>query len=245
MGEQQTTTIASDDRAKKAFLVLIVIAVATTAALLIAFSGYLTPEVPPTEGDTTYEYDFVTTADDHEYINWSLSVGLGIYGSINVTAPANAEIVFFICDDPNYENWTKGYPHALHDLRVVDYYEFKFEIPYASLWHWIIFNNGSVTVDTHVNIAQDSTAPEIDINLVGGETYDGVYEITADISDSFDIEMVELHIDGLLAITQSGAYFSYSWDTTQWDNGEHQVKIAAFDSVGNSRSIEVTITIDN
>ncbi len=243
--ESGTATVASDDRAKKAFLVLIMIAIATTAALLIAFSGYLTPEVPPTEGDLVYEYDFVTAADDHEFIRWELAAGLGIYGSINVTTPVNAEIVFFICDEPNYQNWTNGDPHSLIDLRVVDYHEFTFEIPYRSPWHWILFNNGSETVDTHVSIAQDSTAPEIDINIVAGETYTGVYNITATISDSFSIEMAELRIDGLIAITQSGEHFSYSWDTTQWDNGEHQVKLAAYDSVGNSRSIEITVTIEN
>ena len=93
--------------------------------------------------------------------------------------------------------------------------------------------------------SQDATAPLIDYNLIPGEQYAGIYEVTATITDTFDINMVEFLVDDNLVETQSGKNFVYSWDTTVWSNGHHNVTFTAQDNVGNKRTVTFQIQLIN
>jgi hypothetical protein len=83
------------------------------------------------------------------------------------------------------------------------------------------------------------------MNLYEGEVCSGTETISATITEvTFNIEDVTLYIDGDFVRSYSGS-FSYSWDTTDYPNGDVQVRIVASDDVGNTAYESVIVSVSN
>ena len=54
---------------------------------------------------------------------------------------------------------------------------------------------------------------------------------------------IELYIDGNLVSTQSGGSLSYNWDTIQTTDGNHTVKVIAYDAPGNPTTVQQTYDV--
>lgn len=93
----------------------------------------------------------------------------------------------------------------------------------------------------------DTTPPTVSITSPGtGTQTSGTVTINATASDdSGTVSKVEFWIDGVLKTTDTGAPFSYSWDTTTATDGVHSVVAKAFDPSNNSASSTTVILAVN
>jgi len=196
-------------------------------------------------------HNFVVPILGHHYVSWSLQQSNGIYGDFEVTVPSSGAdqiITFFICDQDNYDLWADGKSASVYHLQEnVGSYSFHFRVPYADTWYFVFKNYALLTSKTiNLDLYRDLTPPVIDMNLDAGATYSGVKEITATIAEAqFQIGTVQLYIDGRTVDTETDSSFSYSWDTTDYTNGAHAIRISASDNVGNSGYEEITVLVSN
>ncbi len=235
----------AETKGKRMFIAIVIIVIVASAGLLLAFGGYLFPP-PTTNKDPSYSYSFTVEANTHDWVSWELTESLGIYGNFTSTGPtANKPVDFFICNEANYISFDEsGIVSKLNEI-YANVGAFKFVIPATGLWYWVLYNNGTEDITVDFVFAQDATAPTIETNLVPDEQYAGIYEVTATITDTFDIEMVEFLIDSDLITTQTGKNFAYTWVSSLWNNGFHNVTFTARDNVGNKRTIYFQIEILN
>ena len=225
------------------FVVILIIVIVVSAGLLIAFGGLLNPS-DTNNGDHTYNYSWSIAPDGHQWVRWELVASLGIYGNFSVT-PTSSKIDLFICNEENFQSFeSTGVANKEYESYANEG-TFKFVIPSDDIWYWIVFNNGSESIAVQLALAQDASAPTIDHNLEPGSQYSGEVLVTATISDTFDIPLVEFRVDNALVESQSGKNFQYNWNTTLWANGIHHVSFIAQDNVGNKRNSTIQIELVN
>ena len=74
----------------------------------------------------------------------------------------------------------------------------------------------------------------------------GDVSISIQASDSASgIQRVEIHIDGGLMLNDTSAPFSYSWDTTEVENGTHIILAIGYDNAGHNASTKHLVTVEN
>lgn len=93
----------------------------------------------------------------------------------------------------------------------------------------------------------DATGPVLEgINLTANQVVTAPLTVTAAATDSESaISRMEIWIDGSLATTQNAASVSYAWNVVNATDGNHTVKIAAYDAPGNAteRTIPVVVSL--
>ncbi|MFH1957452.1 MAG: Ig-like domain-containing protein [bacterium] len=82
-------------------------------------------------------------------------------------------------------------------------------------------------------------------NPSNGATVSATVNITADTNAYKGIAKVEFYIDGNLKSTDSSSPYSYLWDTTQYSEGSHTVKVIAYDTVNQTSSNQHTVMVGN
>jgi len=101
---------------------------------------------------------------------------------------------------------------------------------------------GGTSVDT-VSVDVDNTPPSA-VNVtspINGAYVTGTIAINASATGA---SSVEFYIDGSLAATDGTSPYSYSWATTT--NGEHSIRIIAYDAAGNTTiDNDTTVIVDN
>lgn len=84
------------------------------------------------------------------------------------------------------------------------------------------------------------------LNPLDGQTVSGTVNVTASSSDDTAVTYIFYAVDGA---PQTGniteAPYAWSWDTTQWPDGEHFLKATTHDPFGNNTAETITVTIDN
>lgn len=55
---------------------------------------------------------------------------------------------------------------------------------------------------------------------------------------------MELYINGTLVASSDYASIYYTWNTTQYDNGNYKLLAKAYDEVGNINSTYIFVTVD-
>jgi fibronectin type 3 domain-containing protein len=80
-----------------------------------------------------------------------------------------------------------------------------------------------------------------------GSTIEGSYEIFGTASDpEGSVQRVEIMIDGISWIQASGtSSWSHEWDTTTVPNGQHTITARAFDGIGYSPEVNITVDVNN
>jgi hypothetical protein len=85
----------------------------------------------------------------------------------------------------------------------------------------------------------DTTPPTVSISSpVSGQTVNEIITITVTTQDNEGISKVEFFIDDSLVLTDTESPYEYEWNTTQYDNSEHIVKVISYDNVDNSTESE-------
>jgi subtilisin family serine protease len=97
----------------------------------------------------------------------------------------------------------------------------------------------------HIAPFVDRTSPRASLTSPSrGATLAGTVTVTANASDDVAVAYVQFFLDGELVATDTSAPYSFSWDTTDDDNGPHRLVATATDSSGNqgvgpSRNVKV------
>jgi len=136
---------------------------------------------------------------------------------------------------------------------------------WSASWDTTAYADGSYTVsatatDTSVKKGSDSISvtvsnegpidepPTITITYpTEGATLSDLVEITADASDDTGVNQVEFFVDGTslgLGI-ESGDGWSVTWDTTSVTDGSYTLFATATDTIGQSSTDSITVTVDN
>jgi hypothetical protein len=94
----------------------------------------------------------------------------------------------------------------------------------------------------------DTTPPTVAVTAPApGATISGTVNVTADAADNVGVAAVQFKVDGAdLAVEDTTAPYSVSWNTTTSSNGTHNLTAVARDAAGNpTTSGAVTVTVDN
>lgn len=94
--------------------------------------------------------------------------------------------------------------------------------------------------------SQDEDGPKITfINPVDGQAVSGILIITGTTKDKYEVDKVEIQIDGGRKTKLSGTYnWYYTVNTASLSPGAHDVSVIATDEFGNSSSSERTFVVD-
>jgi hypothetical protein len=92
---------------------------------------------------------------------------------------------------------------------------------------------------------KDSPPKVVILSPAANSELSGKVDIIAEASDDKGIAKVEFYIDAVLKSTSTAAPYSYSWDTTQYSNGPHTVKLIAYDTIGQSASVYRIVIVNN
>ena len=93
----------------------------------------------------------------------------------------------------------------------------------------------------------NTSLPEISISSpLNNSTVAGVTSISALVADDEGIESVEFFVDGDLIETLHSEPFTASWNTLEYENGEHSLQCRAIDDAGNETlSNQVVVRVAN
>ncbi|MBI5847213.1 MAG: hypothetical protein HZB31_04570 [Nitrospirae bacterium] len=91
------------------------------------------------------------------------------------------------------------------------------------------------TTSTAIDIVSDNKGPKITaFNILQGEVFITPVTISASATDSeAGMARMEIAIDGTLVKVQTGGSVSYYWNIGETPEGNHSVKVAAYDQLGN------------
>jgi thermitase len=113
------------------------------------------------------------------------------------------------------------------------------------------FGNGRVDAAAAVSAARqsvgtDTTAPAVSITSPTGGRVSGMVTINASATDNVGVTRVELYVNGSLFATDTGAPYSFSWDTAGLADGSVNLLARAYDAAGNyATSGTVAVTVGN
>jgi len=92
----------------------------------------------------------------------------------------------------------------------------------------------------------DTTPPSVNITSpLNGATVANTVSIQASASDDVAVMKFGFYIDNILALTDSKTPYEYSWDTKDYSDGTHAIKVIAYDTSYNSATAQISLTVDN
>jgi glucose/arabinose dehydrogenase len=95
-------------------------------------------------------------------------------------------------------------------------------------------------------IVGGNSPPLIDILNPGHSgIFSGTINVTTNVSDSDGIAKVEFYVDGILLATDTSSPYSYSWNTTTYSDGGHNLTAIAYDTLNNSSNHIHIVNIQN
>jgi subtilisin family serine protease len=116
-----------------------------------------------------------------------------------------------------------------------------------------VFGYGRVNAAAAVQAAAsfvapaDTTAPTVSLAApLGGSTVSGLVPVTVNAADNVGVARVDLLVNGTVVATDTGAPFSFSWDSTGVANGKASLSAVAYDAAGNAGSAPaVSVNVSN
>lgn len=95
-----------------------------------------------------------------------------------------------------------------------------------------------------VRIKNTDDPPTVSITYPqNGQTIGGTVNIQVDAQDDRSISKVEFYIDNTRTYTDAGKPYSWNWDTTQYSEGQHTIKVIAYDSANQTATSQITVTV--
>ena len=95
---------------------------------------------------------------------------------------------------------------------------------------------------------QNPAASGIVVYLVGMSSGSIVFSSTnvvASVTSGNPVSKVEFYIDNQLKYTDTSSPYSYTWDTTQYQDGWHNVKVVAYDNSNTQSSAQTSVIVYN
>lgn len=90
----------------------------------------------------------------------------------------------------------------------------------------------------------DSQAPVVSITSPSnGASVSGNVTISANATDNVGVTKVEIYVAGALKQTLTASPYSYSWNSSQSNNGSNAILVKAYDAAGNVGSATITVTV--
>lgn len=152
--------------------------------------------------------------------------------------PSNATDVYNLYDDVinagNF-NWTDDSSDGIHE-------------PLLDVSNTTLFNPVLVAGGGDGGGGDTDNPPSVSVtNPADGATVSGTVSVTADASDDNGVSQVEFFVDGgSIGVDSDGSNgWSASWVTTDYSDGGHTVTATATDSIGQTASNSVSVTVDN
>jgi parallel beta-helix repeat protein len=99
---------------------------------------------------------------------------------------------------------------------------------------------------TSVTVLVDNNPPTLTIQTPqSGMTVGLTLVVSVQASDASNVSRVEFYLEDVLVYTITGTPYQWSWDTTEYPNGEYIIRAKAYDTAGNTRTSETTVTVKN
>jgi len=99
---------------------------------------------------------------------------------------------------------------------------------------------------TSIAVLIDNNPPTLTIQTPqSGITVGLTLVVNVQASDTTGISRIEFYLGDVLVYTVTGTPYQWSWDTTKYPNGEYTITIKAYDSVGNMKTSQTTVTVKN
>ncbi|MGY5852590.1 MAG: Ig-like domain-containing protein [Candidatus Thorarchaeota archaeon] len=222
--------------------------------LVILISSYQVSTIVATEKtsrsdfsplDTEWEFNLEVLPFHYDFIGGDIEPDTGIYGNLTVTSPVGGLVNLVMMDETNYDLYAdgqtaQGYTVLYHATDE----SFTYIYPGTGVWYMVIINEGLDTKYVTLEFAQDETPPDIIVNLSNGTSYSGEFEISVTAEDErFDVEEIHLYIDGVEKLGRVDNTLIYSWDTTDFEAGSHNITITATDTLHKTRSVQYLVIV--
>ena len=99
---------------------------------------------------------------------------------------------------------------------------------------------------TSITVLIDNNPPTLTIQSpTTGMTIGLTLTVNVQANDVSNISRVEFYLHNVLVNTAYTSPYQWAWDTTRYPNGEYTITVKAYDSIGNVKSREVTVTVNN
>jgi len=99
---------------------------------------------------------------------------------------------------------------------------------------------------TSITILTDNTPPILTIqHPQSGITVGLTLTVMVQANDLSGVSRVEFYLGLVLVSTVNLAPYQWAWDTTKYPNGEYTITVKAYDAIGNVRTSETTVTVQN
>jgi parallel beta-helix repeat protein len=99
---------------------------------------------------------------------------------------------------------------------------------------------------TSVTLRFDNTPPTLSIQTPqSGMTVGLTLVVSVQASDASNVSRIEFYLQDALVCTALNVPYQWSWDTTEYPNGEYTIKVKAYDAVGHAQTSQTTITVKN
>ena len=90
------------------------------------------------------------------------------------------------------------------------------------------------------------TAPTVTVTSpANGATVSGSVNVTASASDDNGVTQVQFFVDGNSILVDTTAPYSATWNTTAYSDGSHTISAFATDTIGQTGSSSVNVTVQN
>lgn len=95
-------------------------------------------------------------------------------------------------------------------------------------------------------IPADTTPPQVWFTSpAGNANLSGIVNIQVQASDNKAVSKVEVYINNLLKATGYATSCNYTWDTGAGANGSYIIKAIAYDSSKNTKTAQISVTVNN
>jgi hypothetical protein len=206
----------------------------------VTVDNTVAPPPPPADGDDYFSGTVAYGAPVWHYIDAG-------FGSIDCELyNFNNDVDMYLYRPSDYSNYVVR-AYTTNNPEVM-----SFDADEAGLWgiRVVMYTSGATSdYDLHVTYTPntpDTTAPTcvIDNPVANDVVYKTEYiQVTA--TDDRQIDYVEFYVDGALVGTDSGAPYSYGWDTTTVNDGAHVIGAIAYDAAGNyDVAADVNVVVD-
>ena len=110
----------------------------------------------------------------------------------------------------------------------------------------LALDKASNPATTSISMLIDNTPPTLAIQTPQSGMIVGLTLIVdAQASDASGISKIEFYLQDVLVHAVTSTPYQWSWDTTDYSNGEYTITVKAYDLLGRVQTRETTITVRN
>ena len=110
----------------------------------------------------------------------------------------------------------------------------------------LVLDKAGNPATTAMNISTENTPPTLTIqHPQSGVTVGLTLTVMVQANDLSGISKVEFYLGNTLVSTLTTVPYQWAWDTTKYPNGAYTIIVEAYDTIGNVKSRDITVTVNN